>query len=92
MKKLLSIVFIVVVFIGCTPKQEVEINIPNEKVNKDLGKPITNDFDIGEKIGKEEIESLDPLDIKEDEFSFVSDGKSINIAVVSDSACSSFFI
>ncbi|MFK2823360.1 hypothetical protein [Arcobacter sp. YIC-80] len=82
MKKLLSIVFIVVVFIGCTPKQEVEINIPNEKVNKDLGKPITNDFDIGEKIGKEEIESLDPLDIKEDEFSFVSDGKSINIAVV----------
>lgn len=82
MKKLLSIVFIVVVFIGCTPKQEVEINIPNEKVNKDLGKRITNDFDIGEKIGKEEIESLDPLDIKEDEFSFVSDGKSINIAVV----------
>ncbi|MGP2657583.1 hypothetical protein ACOJTA_11120 [Malaciobacter sp. WC5094] len=82
MKKLLSIVFMVVVFIGCTPKQEVEINIPNEKVNKDLGKPITNDFDIGEKIGKEEIESLDPLDIKEDEFSFVSDGKSINIAVV----------
>jgi len=82
LKKLLSIVFIVVVFIGCTPKQEVEINIPNEKVNKDLGKPITNDFDIGEKIGKEEIESLDPLDIKEDEFSFVSDGKSINIAVV----------
>lgn len=82
MKKLLSIVFIVVVFIGCTPKQEVEINIPNEEVNKDLGKPIINDFDIGEKIGKEEIESLDPLDIKEDEFSFVSDGKSINIAVV----------
>lgn len=81
MKQLLSIIFVAAIFIGCTPKQEVEINIPQKELNEQLGKPITNDFELGQSVG-EEVEEFDPLGIEENEFSLEGSQKSVNIAVV----------
>lgn len=80
MKQLLSIIFIAAIFIGCTPKQEVVIDIPNE-ASEQLGKPITNDFELGEKV-TEEVEVFDPLVIQENEFALEESSKFVKIAVV----------
>ena len=81
MKQLLSIIFVAAIFIGCTPKQEVEINIPQKEVSEQLGKPITNDFELGQNVG-EQIEGLDPLVIEENEFTLEASQKSVNVAIV----------
>lgn len=81
MKQLLSIIFVAALFIGCTPKQEVEINIPQKETNEQLGKPITNDFELGENVN-EEISVFDPLVIEENEFILEGAEKSINVAIV----------
>ncbi|UTJ07414.1 hypothetical protein [Arcobacter roscoffensis] len=81
MKQLLSIIFVAAIFIGCTPKQEVEINIPQKEVSEQLGKPITNDFELGQNVG-EQIEGVDPLVIEENEFTLEASQKSVNVAIV----------
>ena len=81
MKQLLSIIFVAAIFIGCAPKPEVEINIPQKETNEQLGKPITNDFELGENVN-EEISVFDPLVIEENEFILEGADKSINVAIV----------
>jgi len=78
LKYLLSFLLITFLFIGCTPKQEVEIKLPNKN---DIGTPIKKD----ELSSKPIIEDINPVledQIIEDEMPFIDNSEAMKIAFI----------
>jgi len=80
LKHLLSVLLVAIVFIGCAPKQTVEIKLPKNEQNVDIGKPVTETkVDIGEKI-EENVEEVEEVEIIETEMPVVDNSETMKIA------------
>lgn len=79
MKHLLSVLLIALVLAGCAQKQTVEIKLPNKDQNVNIGKPIEVDNNIGKPI-EEIVESIDEIDIVENEMPIIDNSESMKIA------------